>query len=138
MKRINSRGLDYSPAFGKKDYSILLFTTTRDGVVGDRISDQTGQPFADIWATEIEKKKRRSSRSKDKKKEEPRWGRPVSLGSIGTGDNEETINTATFFYNMQENTLADKLQAIHLRNIPHPFILISSYRNQSTFWPIHK
>ncbi len=94
-KRLNSRGMDYSPAFGKKDYSILLFTTTREGVEGGRISEQTGQYFADIWGSEIEKKKRSSSRSKSKsgKPKPPRWSKPVSLGQMGNGDQDETINT---------------------------------------------
>ncbi|MGB0999898.1 MAG: OmpA family protein [Flavobacteriales bacterium] len=94
QKRFNSRGMDYSPAFAKKDYSVLLFTTTREAVTGSRISDQTGQPFADIWGTKIEKKKRRSSsRNKSKKPQAPKWERAVSLGAMGTGDAEETINT---------------------------------------------
>jgi len=95
MKRLNSRAMDYSPAFGKKDYSVLLFTTTNDNVIGGRLSEQTGQLFADIWGTELEKKKRKSSRGKkkDAKPKPPRWSRPVSLGQMGTGDGEETINT---------------------------------------------
>ncbi len=92
-KTINSRGLDYSPAWGKKDYSVLFFSTTREGVIGTRTSDQTGQYFADIWATEIEKKRKKRSRS-TKKKEGPKWVSPVSLGEFGSSDKgEETINT---------------------------------------------
>jgi len=94
-KRLNSRGMDYSPAFGKKDYSVLLFTTSREGVTGGRISEQTGEYFSDIWGTELEKKKRTSSKrkSKNKKPAAPRWAKPKSLGSMGNGDKDETINT---------------------------------------------
>ncbi len=92
-KTINSRGLDYSPAWGKKDYSVLFFSTTREGVIGTRTSDQTGQYFADIWASEIEKKRKKRSKTV-KKKADPKWVTPVSLGAFGSSDKgEETINT---------------------------------------------
>ncbi len=92
-KTLNSRGFDYSPAWGKKDYSVLFFATTREGVIGTRTSDQTGQYFADIWASEVEKKRKKRSRTA-KKKTGPKWVTPVSLGEFGSSDKgEETINT---------------------------------------------
>lgn len=94
-KALNSRGLDFSPAWGKKDYTVLFFSTTREGVIGARTSDQTGEYFSDIWATEIEKKRKKRSKSgANKKKEGPKWTAPVSLGEFGSSDKgEETINT---------------------------------------------
>jgi len=90
MKGINSKNDDRMPSFANNDYSLLLFTTARKGVTGRKISDQTGQYFTDVWATELEKSKKRRGRSA-KKKAKPKWSEPLSLGEhFGT---EEVINT---------------------------------------------
>lgn len=89
MKALNSKQDDRMPAFGKNDYSLLLFTTARKGVNGRKISNQTGQYFTDVWATELEKSKKR--RGGSKKQSKPKWSEPVSLGDyLGT---EDVINT---------------------------------------------
>lgn len=94
LKRINSRYQDYSPVYAKKDFTSIFFTTAREGVTGNRKSDQTGQYYTDIYGTVLEKKKRRSSsRNKSAKKAERRWEPAKSLGDMGSGDGKETINT---------------------------------------------
>ena len=90
MKGLNSKNDDRMPAFGKNDYTLLLFTTARKGVIGRKLSDQTGQYFTDVWATELEKSKKKRGRSA-KKQAKPKWSEPVSLGDyLGT---EAIINT---------------------------------------------
>ncbi|MCT4664600.1 MAG: OmpA family protein [Flavobacteriales bacterium] len=95
IKRVNTKYQDFSPAYAKKDYSSFLFTTAREGVVGNDIDYQTGGYFTDIYGTKLEKKKRkRSSRKKGKNaKKARRWEKAVSLGNMGSGKGEETINT---------------------------------------------
>jgi peptidoglycan-associated lipoprotein len=90
MKGINSKNDDRMPAFGNNDYTLLLFTTARKGVTGRNISDQTGQYFTDIWATELEKNKKKRGKSSGEKSK-PKWAEPLSLGDyLGT---EDVINT---------------------------------------------
>ena len=90
MKGLNSKNDDRMPAFGKNDYSLLLFTTARKGVMGRKISKQTGQYFTDVWAAELEKSKKKRGRT-GKKQAKPKWSEPISLGEfLGT---DEVINT---------------------------------------------
>ena len=90
MKGLNSKNDDRMPAFANNDYTLLLFTTARKGVTGRKISDQTGQFFTDIWATELEKSKKKRGGS-SKKQPKAKWTEPLSLGEyFGT---EDVINT---------------------------------------------
>ena len=90
LKGLNSKNDDRMPAFGNNDYSLLLFTTARKGVNGRKISKQTGQYFTDVWATELEKSKKKRGKSA-KKQAKPKWSEPLSLGDyFGT---EDVINT---------------------------------------------
>ena len=90
MKGLNSKNDDRMPSFANNDYTLLLFTTARKGVTGRKISDQTGQFFTDIWATELEKSKKKRGGS-SKKQPKAKWTEPVSLGEyFGT---EDVINT---------------------------------------------
>ena len=90
MKGLNSKNDDRMPAFGKNDYSLLLFTTARKGVNGKKISKQTGQYFTDVWVSELEKSKKKRGKS-GKKQAKPKWSDPLSMGDyLGTDD---VINT---------------------------------------------
>jgi len=90
MKGLNSKNDDRMPSFANNDYTLLLFTTARKGVTGRKISDQTGQFFTDIWATELEKSKKKRGGS-SKKQPKAKWTEPLSLGEyFGT---EDVINT---------------------------------------------
>jgi len=90
MKGINSKNDDRMPAFGKNDFSLLLFTTARKGVKGRKISKQTGQYFTDVWVSEVEKSKRKRG-NKKKKQAKPKWSEPLSLGDYLETD--DIINT---------------------------------------------
>ena len=90
MKGINSKNDDRMPAFGKNDFSLLLFTTARKGVKGRKISKQTGQYFTDVWVSEVEKSKKKRG-NKKKKQAKPKWSEPLSLGDYLETD--DIINT---------------------------------------------
>ena len=77
MKSLNSRENDFSPAYANKDYTQVYFSTTREGVVGARVSKQTGEYFPDIYETNKEKQRR--SRKKGAKKAAPKWSDPISI-----------------------------------------------------------
>ncbi|PLX01213.1 MAG: hypothetical protein C0594_13840, partial [Marinilabiliales bacterium] len=52
----NSQQSDYSPAFGKKDYSILYFSSTREGASGNNTHKVTGEAPPDIFETTKDRK----------------------------------------------------------------------------------
>lgn len=55
MKEMNSKQSDYRPEFFK-DNSIIYFTTTREGGVGNNFNNNSGQNFADIFFTMRDRK----------------------------------------------------------------------------------
>jgi len=61
---INSRQSDYKPAYFR-DYSTLLFTSTREGGNGSSLNHNSGENFADIFYT-----------AKDRKGE---WSEPIPI-----------------------------------------------------------
>ncbi len=56
QKFINSKFSDYSPAFARSDYQELFFTSTRDETTGNAEHGGTGQQFADIFFSTMDKK----------------------------------------------------------------------------------
>lgn len=71
MKFLNSKADDYSPAYGRNDYMVVYFTSSREGSKGKETHGATGQLFADIYVSKQDKK--------------DKWSTPVPLG--------EEINT---------------------------------------------
>lgn len=55
MKEINSKQSDYRPEFFK-DNSVIYFTSTREGGVGNNFNNNSGQNFADIFFTMRDRK----------------------------------------------------------------------------------
>lgn len=55
-KKINSNNSDFAPAYFDKKYKALIFTTSRDGVVGKNDDSWTGMPFTDLFVTSQDKK----------------------------------------------------------------------------------
>ena len=56
MSVFNSRFSDFSPAFGNSDYTELYFTSSRKEGLSDKIDDRTGEFFADVWFSTMDKK----------------------------------------------------------------------------------
>ncbi len=56
MKFFNSKQNDFCPAYGSEDYSTVYFTSSRDGSTGKSISGATGQNFADIFVSKMDRK----------------------------------------------------------------------------------
>jgi len=53
---INSKDLDFSPAYADKKFNFLYFTSTRDGVTGGSdIDNGTGVVYSDIFETKLDK-----------------------------------------------------------------------------------
>ena len=53
---INSRGNDFSPAFGNRDYTKIFFVSSRKGSSNDQVDLRTGEYFTDIYSSSLNKK----------------------------------------------------------------------------------
>jgi peptidoglycan-associated lipoprotein len=89
MKFFNSKQEDYSPAFASEDYRKVLFTSTREDTYGKKEQGVTGESFADIFESTMD---RRGG-----------WSTPVPLGEEintefeeGTPDLSSDFNTLYF------------------------------------------
>ena len=72
---LNSIESDFSPAYGKRGFKMLLFTSSREGTTGTDLDGTTGQNFTDIWHAKLDKK--------------GSWNTPTILSEkINTNDNE--------------------------------------------------
>ena len=76
LKDINSKESDFSPAYGRDDYSLIYFTTSRDGVAGKKTHGATGQNFTDIFESRVDKKSK--------------WSTPVPVEVINSEFEEGT------------------------------------------------
>ena len=76
LKDLNSKESDFSPAYGRDDYSMIYFTTSRDGALGKKTHGATGQNFTDIFESRIDKKSK--------------WSTPVPVEGINTEFEEGT------------------------------------------------
>ncbi len=61
MKDLNSRKSDFSPAFGRDDYGLIYFTSSRDDAAGNKTHGATGQNFTDIFESRLDKKSKWST-----------------------------------------------------------------------------
>lgn len=56
MPLFNSKDMDFSPAWGKKDFRIVYFSSTRSGSKGDNTHAVTGFGFTDIYSVTRDRK----------------------------------------------------------------------------------
>ncbi len=56
LKELNSRDADFSPAFGRDDFGVIYFTSSRDDAAGNKTHGATGQGFTDIFESRLDKK----------------------------------------------------------------------------------
>lgn len=84
MKYINSRNSDFSPAFARDDYRIIIFTSARDESSGNDVHGGTGQNFTDLYETKMDRK--------------GKWSTPVPIEELNT-EYEEGTPAFTSDYN---------------------------------------
>jgi len=85
IKDINSKASDFSPAYGRDDFDLIYFTSSRDGAVGNKTHGATGQNYTDIFETRIDKKSK--------------WSTPVPVDGI---DSEFEDGTPSFSADYKE------------------------------------
>jgi peptidoglycan-associated lipoprotein len=55
MAQLNSKFEDFSPAYSDRRMDEIVFTSTRQGTMGDKVDDGLGQNFSDIFITKLDK-----------------------------------------------------------------------------------
>ncbi len=70
MRDFNSRQRDFSPAYVNEAFTKVLFTSTREGATGNDTHGATGQNFADIFMSSIDRK--------------GKWSVPVPVESLNS------------------------------------------------------
>ena len=76
MKDLNSKESDFSPAYGRDDFGLIYFTSSRDDAAGNKTHGATGQNYTDIFESRIDKKSK--------------WSTPVPVEVINTEFEEGT------------------------------------------------
>lgn len=66
MAYFNEREVDFAPAYAKKDYKVVYFTSSREGAIGDKINIISGINYTDIFMTSLDRK--------------GKWSVPVPVG----------------------------------------------------------
>ncbi len=70
LRDINSRESDFSPAYGRDDFGLIFFTSSRDDAAGTKTHGATGQSYTDIFESRIDKKSK--------------WSTPVPVQTINS------------------------------------------------------
>jgi len=76
MPLFNSKDMDFSPTWGKKDFKIVYFSSTRSGSKGENTSAITGHGFTDIYSV--------------KKDRKGKWSEPIPID----GGKDAMLNTS--------------------------------------------
>lgn len=61
LKDLNSKESDFSPAYGRDDFGIVYFTSSREDASGNKTHGATGQGYTDIFESRIDKKSKWST-----------------------------------------------------------------------------
>ena len=67
MAMFNSKQEDFAPTFSDKKYTTLIFTSTREGSIGDGVDGTTGELHSDLFETKMDKN--------------GKWSTPSDLGA---------------------------------------------------------
>lgn len=83
LRDLNSRQSDFSPAYGRDDFGLVYFTSSRDDAAGNKTHGATGQSYTDIFESRIDKKSK--------------WSTPVPVEVINTEFEEGTPSFSSDF-----------------------------------------
>ena len=61
IKDLNSKESDFSPAYGRDDFGLIYFTSSRDDAAGNKTHGATGQSYTDIFESRLDKKSKWST-----------------------------------------------------------------------------
>ena len=80
LKDLNSKESDFSPAYGRDDFGMIYFTSSRDDAAGTKTHGATGQSYTDIFESRLDKKSK--------------WSTPVPVNGLNS-DFEDGTPTFT-------------------------------------------
>ncbi len=83
MRYFNSRQRDFSPAFVSEDNNEIFFTSTREDATGNETHGATGQNFADLFSSSMDRK--------------GKWSIPVPVESLNSEFEDGTPNISSDF-----------------------------------------
>ncbi|MCX6300708.1 MAG: OmpA family protein [Bacteroidia bacterium] len=61
LKDLNSKESDFSPAYGRDDFGVVYFTSSREDAAGNKTHGATGQGYTDIFESRLDKKSKWST-----------------------------------------------------------------------------
>jgi peptidoglycan-associated lipoprotein len=76
LKDLNSGDSDFSPAYGRDDFGVIYFTSSRDDAAGNKTHGATGQSFTDIFESRLDKKSK--------------WSTPLPVQELNSDSEEGT------------------------------------------------
>jgi len=76
LKDLNSKDSDFSPAYGRDDFGVIYFTSSREDAAGNKTHGATGQSFTDIFETRLDKKSK--------------WSTPVPVDNLNSDSEDGT------------------------------------------------
>jgi len=76
LKDLNSRDADFSPAYGRDDFGVIYFTSSREDAAGTKTHGATGQSFTDIFESRLDKKSK--------------WSTPVPVDNLNSESEDGT------------------------------------------------
>lgn len=85
MRGLNTRASEFCPSFASADYSLIYFTSSREGTTGGKESAATGENFSDIFVTE--------------RNAQGNWSKPKPLGDAINSQFDEGSCSLTSDYN---------------------------------------
>jgi peptidoglycan-associated lipoprotein len=83
LKDLNSKESDFSPAYGRDDFGLIYFTSSRDDAAGNKTHGATGQSYTDIFESRVDKKSK--------------WSTPVPVKEINSEFEEGTPSFSSDF-----------------------------------------
>jgi len=83
MRYFNSRQRDFSPGYVDESYTELYFTSTREDATGNDTHGATGQNFADLFSSSLDRK--------------GKWSVPVPVESLNSEFEDGTPNISSDF-----------------------------------------
>ena len=83
LKDLNSKESDFSPVYGREDFGLIYFTSSRDGAAGSKTHGATGQSYTDIFESRMDKKNK--------------WSTPVPVDVINSEFEDGTPAFSTDF-----------------------------------------
>lgn len=94
VRQLNSRENDFTPAYADRKFSSLMFTSSRDGVIGKGTDVWTGENFTSLFYTELSKAKGKRGTQPGTAPAMGTWSAPALLdeGPINTTANEGAPN----------------------------------------------